>query len=517
MTTPVADFTGNNASTPFIVFASSEGAWGNDLVVQYANFNDNEKEFDIIVHAYSIPEGQTQPILTVLESWTVSRSYKTDEFGKQMFIEDRINGNSDYIYVVNNPAVADDVTVNHYVDAEEGYYGDGTTKSFSGNLEEVTTQFLGRSIDRGSVEMDLTGDGEQFARDDGRGRLFGPNVVSGTIDYNTGAFTLELETAPSNSDYGEYYYSYTSYRRLASGTDGSTPALSDVVAALAQFEDRETLPVRILIQPSVKGLNETDYVALQQEIVRICEARQDCFGILNVPSDKRTVEDVYTWVRQTQKIDSSYVGTYGPDLKIRDSYNDVVLEVPPAGFIASAFAETDAQFGPHMPPAGVDTGKLNVLGTAVNFSEGEYDLLYPENINLVLDFNSSGPTIWGARTGQVKNSHFKDINIRRLLIQIRASAREFLRNYQFKLNNDFTRLQVTERLTSYLETVDGLVDFRVICDASNNTPAIIDANELHVDIYLKPEVMIEFIQLQSVVTNSGASFEELIATGGNFA
>ncbi len=78
MTTPVADFTGGNAALPFIVFAANEGGWGNEIVVQYGNFDDVANTFDLNVYLKSIPEGQTQAILTLLESWNVSRTHQLD-------------------------------------------------------------------------------------------------------------------------------------------------------------------------------------------------------------------------------------------------------------------------------------------------------------------------------------------------------------------------------------------------------------------------------------------------------
>lgn len=516
MTTPVANFTGDNADTPFMVFAASEGAWGNTLVVEYANFNDSENEFDIVVYQKSVPAGKTQPILTLLETWTVSRSYKTDGFGKQLFLEDKINGKSDYIYVINNNDVPEANNFAHTVTDEVLFTGDGNTSSFSGNLANANAFLVGKSVQRNSFSIDLTGDGEPDIIENGQGGLTGPGGITGTISYTTGAYTVNFSSNLVSGFSGKASYTYSSSRQLAQGGDGGDPSLSDVVAALRLFENREEYPVRILVQPAIQGLSDTDYVAMQKELQRIAETRGDCIAILNLPSDKTSVEDAYMWMRQVQQIDSSYVATYGPDIRFKDVYNDVVITAPPAGFVAAAYAETDAQFGPHMPPAGTDTATLDVLGVTQRYSEGEYDLLYPESLNLIQDLNGSGPTINGARTGLKKKSHFQDINIRRLLIEIRATARNFLVNYKFKLHNDFTMLQVTEKLESYLSTVDGVVEFRVVCNRTNNTAAVIDSNLLKVDIYIRPEIMIEFIQLQSIVTDSGVSFEELIATGGNF-
>ena len=56
----------------------------------------------------------------------------------------------------------------------------------------------------------------------------------------------------------------------------------------------------------------------------------------------------------------------------------------------------------------------------------------------------------------------------------------------------------------------GLTDFRVVCDESNNTGQVIDANEFIADIFIKPAKSINYIQLNFTVVRSDALFEEQI-------
>jgi len=58
--------------------------------------------------------------------------------------------------------------------------------------------------------------------------------------------------------------------------------------------------------------------------------------------------------------------------------------------------------------------------------------------------------------------------------------------------------------------------YHVVCDETNNTSATIDAQELHVDVFIKPIRAAEYIKLQAIVTSTGASYEELIARGVMF-
>jgi hypothetical protein len=55
----------------------------------------------------------------------------------------------------------------------------------------------------------------------------------------------------------------------------------------------------------------------------------------------------------------------------------------------------------------------------------------------------------------------------------------------------------------------GLTDFKVVCDASNNTTEIIDSNRFVADIYIKPSRTINFITLNFVAVRSGVAFSEV--------
>ena len=64
----------------------------------------------------------------------------------------------------------------------------------------------------------------------------------------------------------------------------------------------------------------------------------------------------------------------------------------------------------------------------------------------------------------------------------------------------------------YLRSVQGqrgLTDFRVICDASNNPDAVVNANEFIADIYVRPVSSINFIQLNFISVRGAAAFAEI--------
>ena len=122
----------------------------------------------------------------------------------------------------------------------------------------------------------------------------------------------------------------------------------------------------------------------------------------------------------------------------------------------------------------------------------------------------------------MKNSALSRVNVRRLLIVIEKAMAISLRPYVFENNSDLTRFLIEAMLVEYLDLlssqgafqlVTGDKGFRVVVNTSNNTPAVIDLNELHVDVFVKPARTAEYIQLQTITTSSGSSFDELIARG----
>ena len=82
----------------------------------------------------------------------------------------------------------------------------------------------------------------------------------------------------------------------------------------------------------------------------------------------------------------------------------------------------------------------------------------------------------------------------------------------FELNDEFTRAQFRNMVEPFLRDVQGrrgIFDFKVVCDASNNTGEVIDRNEFIGDIYIKPARSINFITLNFIATRTGVAFSEV--------
>lgn len=307
---------------------------------------------------------------------------------------------------------------------------------------------------------------------------------------------------------------------LAQGSDGNAVTSSELVSGWDEFSNPDNIDVRILINGGQTS------VTVQQKMKAICESRLDCIAILDVPiSEHGSITDIVDWRESTQNFNSSYTALFAGWPNIYDQYNDRVLNVPPSGYVGAQMAYNDFVADPWFAPAGFNRGRLNVLGVSNVFTQGERNTLYEAGVNPIQLFRGEGVVIWGQKTQQTKASALDRINVRRLLIVLEKSISIQLRNFVFEPNSEVTRFRIQALLEEYLtrlgargafQTELGDQGFRVVVDETNNTPAVIDANELHVDVFLKPSRAAEFIQLQAIVTRTGASFEELISRGELF-
>ena len=121
--------------------------------------------------------------------------------------------------------------------------------------------------------------------------------------------------------------------------------------------------------------------------------------------------------------------------------------------------------------------------------------------------------MFGDKTLLGKPSAFDRINVRRLFIVLEKAISTASKFSLFEFNDGFTRSQFKNLVEPFLRDIQGrrgIVDFRVVCDETNNTGEVIDRNEFVGDIYVKPSRSINFIQLNFVAVRSGVEFSEVV-------
>ena len=211
---------------------------------------------------------------------------------------------------------------------------------------------------------------------------------------------------------------------------------------------------------------------------------------------------------------TSYACTYGNWVKINDMYGGMNIWVPFSPFAASNMANVDREFEPWYAPAGFTRGRVtNTLQLAITPKQKERDQLYKHSINPVAFFPNDGFNIFGQKTLLRQPSAFDRINVRRLFLYLEKATKKTTKYFVFEPNTLFTRNRVISVLTPIFDrakNTQGLYEYQIVCDKRNNPPAVIDQNELVVDIYIKPVRAAEFILVNFYATSTGSNFNEII-------
>lgn len=231
--------------------------------------------------------------------------------------------------------------------------------------------------------------------------------------------------------------------------------------------------------------------------------------------DKNFYTDIYWAMRhQFELANTSYATVFANWMLVYDNYSGLYVYVPSSGYAAAKMASTDAAVGPWGAPAGFNRGVItDAADIALSPNQRQRDDLYTANLNPIATFQDRGNIFFGQKTLLKKPSAFDRINVRRTFLYLEKITKSTMEFFLFENNTLFTRTRVVNTLTPFFERVkadDGLYDFLIVCDERNNTPEVIDQNELVVDIYLKPVRTAEFILVNFYATRTDTNFEELI-------
>ena len=252
--------------------------------------------------------------------------------------------------------------------------------------------------------------------------------------------------------------------------------------------------------------------------ITYAEGRKDLLFIADTPMHLEPLEAVDFRKGQGMyshaAFNSSYAALYYPWLEISDPVNSRKKLVPPCGTVAGCIARSDQKTNVWNAPAGIDRGRIfNTLSLAYKTSRGERDVLYPEGVNVIAVFPDTGINIWGQKTLQSQPSAVDRINVRRLMMFMEEAISESSRFVVFEPNHPQTWRALGRLINPFLQDIKdkgGLYDFAFQCDEETNTPAVIDRNEMVARVFVKPTKTAEFIELNFILTSTGADFKEII-------
>ena len=299
---------------------------------------------------------------------------------------------------------------------------------------------------------------------------------------------------------------------MVGGTDDNAPTTGEIGNGFDLLADAETIDVNLLFAyPDVNGAKE-----IADKLIAICNVRKDCMAFVSPPIDDSVgtdtpAADVKEWADTLAS--TSYAATDSGAVYVYDKYNDVYRWLGASGLCAGLCANTDDVADAWFSPAGVNRGQLfGVTKLAYNPKKADRDTLYKARVNPLVSFPGQGTMLFGDKTLLSKPSAFDRINVRRLFIVLEKAVATAAKAQLFEFNDEFTRAQFRNMLEPFMRDVKGrrgMTDFRVICDTTNNTGQVIDANRFVADIFIKPSRSINFITLNFIATRTGVDFSEI--------
>jgi hypothetical protein len=362
-----------------------------------------------------------------------------------------------------------------------------------------------------------------------------------TTSFASGTFTLSSDVGWDQNAQGINFAGIGATTLTLSGGknyDGGTDdtaagsysvTLAGLVGGYELFEDNNLYSADFLLMGSGNHTKET-VQSLANKLISVAEIRKDSVAFIS-PHRGAFLSDGSAGtvtVFNDSQITDNVIGFYAPVASssfavfdsgykyMYDRFGDTFRYVPMNGDIAGLCARNDINNFPWFSPAGTARGAiLNAVKLTYNPSQTQRDQLYSNRINPIIFSPGGGIVLFGDKTALGKASAFDRINVRRLFIFLENAISGAARDQMFEFNDEITRTNFVNIVEPFLRDVQakrGIFDFRVICDETNNTAAIIDNNEFVADIFIKPARSINFIGLTFVATRTGVSFEEVIGS-----
>ena len=285
-------------------------------------------------------------------------------------------------------------------------------------------------------------------------------------------------------------------------TQGLTGGCYDnMINLLSNVDDFQ---FNVLLTP---GLYNADYTAQATSIITNTQNRGDSIYVLDPVKYGKKTSDA---TDEAGNRNTSYAAMYWPWCQVVDPSTGELVWVPASTVIGGVYAYNDSVAEPWFAPAGINRGGLSqVVRVEQKLAAATRDTLYSKKINPIATFPGTGIVVYGQKTLQTRASALDRVNVRRLLIALKSYISQVALNLVFEQNTIATRNQFLSQVNPYLTSVQqrqGLYAFQVIMDESNNTPDVIDRNELMGKIFVQPTKTAEFIYLDFNITPTGATF-----------
>jgi uncharacterized protein len=326
--------------------------------------------------------------------------------------------------------------------------------------------------------------------------VVGSGSASGSFSGGTGS-NISAYTAGGN-----YYFKAGTISGVAGVTQGLVG--SDYDNMLDLLANQDDYAFNVLLTP---GLFNSAHASQTTTAINNTQNRGDSIYVLDPIVYGSTIAATNT---QAASRNTSYAAMYWPWLQTIDPDSGQNVWVPASTMLGGVYAYNDSVSEPWFAPAGINRGGLgNVIRPERKLTQSNRDSLYTNNVNPIASFPGVGTVVYGQKTLQRQASALDRVNVRRLLIALKGYISQVSQTLLFEQNTAATRNNFLAAVNPYLESVQqrqGLYAFKVVMDDSNNTPDVIDRNQLVGAIYLQPTKTAEFIILDFNVLPTGATF-----------
>jgi hypothetical protein len=310
--------------------------------------------------------------------------------------------------------------------------------------------------------------------------------------------------------------------------DGTLSA--EFLSAMNVIANPREVDINLLCVPGVHtgaGAYNGSFVS---KAIDMCENRGDTFYLADIgktldPTATNITTDAMTTsiadaTNAILGLDSNYAGVYYPWIRIYDNDSNRLVWVPPTTSVVGAYAYNDKIAKPWYAVGGFNRGQLDsVVEVRRRLTQTQSDTLYVGRVNPIVSIVNQGIVIFGQKTLQKDDSALNRINVRRLLLYLKKVIAGIANQKAlFEFNNARGRQTLKNAIVPILEKVqvqNGIEKFQVIIDESNNTPDVIDRNELRGTILVQPTKVAEIVILNYVITRTGANFAEVVQSLNN--
>ena len=482
--------------------ADSDATLPDEVVKNLADFNSQKAALDSDQHTFigkypgalgnSLQVSMCPPDTTAFDAWTYKSSFDT------------VPGTS--TYASGKGASNDEVHV--AVIDKDG--------AFTGTRGTVLETYPYLSVASDAKNPDGT---NNFVIDNINTRSEYVWMIDFDSNYKNSAANAGT-TADSGDNFDNGLTTATNYN-FDNGVNSGAFTTTEFLAGFDLFEDKDVVEVDFLIAPGMTA--RADQTTVVNDLISTAQSlRKDCVvvasparnDVVNVASASTAVTNVVATANTFTA--SSYLVMDGNYIKTYDKFNDQFIEIPAASSTAGIMAATDLNRAPWFSPAGTRRGQyLGITSIAYTPTKGQRDTLYKAGVNPIANIPGQGTVLFGDKTKLGRPSAFDRINVRRLFLVLERAISRAAEQVMFEFNDEFTRAEFVNIVEPVLREVKGrrgITDFKVVCDETNNTAAVVDRNEFIANIFIKPARSINYVTLNFVAVRTGVDFEEVVGT-----